>query len=470
MSGSKVAWVQKCTHVWNSKLEAGSDGTRWCSDDQEEFLRGVEAEFKSSNMLITDCINHIKRWFSTQCAENGSMKLPGESDDEDESFVPETDLGEESEVTEDRARAEVTKKKKVEKWQPCMHQEVIAPFPIDGDPRSTMVNRKMESSAMRDDIHTIQDFEAMVVHVDEKSKTVGLNYYAIGGYHPSVRWSVLKPMTKDSADGEFQKQSAKGSDLMGSQSRVVTVSKKDCKDDLKLKLEEFAADRKKELDRFKADVMSEMHHQINEMKKEVTSTGLVMHGINGDLTDIKNRMKALLEKAQQGKQLASMGSDKTIKELQKNMAAHEQKFDAVEIKVDTEVKRVEGLLTAFSSNAATTESHEECMTRLEKVEDLVVGGKRKLDRIYTAIRTMAEFENDVEKDTESEKDSSPVQMDEDKPEEGLDGLRSPQLARRRGGGQGRGSGCSRGRPRNRPRCGLGRYQEAPAQSGAGEGA
>ena len=464
MSNSDVAWMRICKRVWNKKLETGTDGMRWCPDDQEDFLRSVEPEFKSSNMLLTDCINHIKRWFSTQCAENGSTKLPEESDDEEDSFVPETDPGDEAEVTEDRTRAVVTKKATVEEWQPCMHQKVRAPFPIDGNICSTMVGRKMESSAMRDDIHTVQDFEAMVVHVDEKSKTAGLNYYGIGGYHPSVRWSVLKPMTKNSADGEREKQSAKGSDLMGSQSRVVTVSKKDCKDDLKLKLEEFADDRKKELDRLKADVMSEMHHQINEMKKEVTSTGLVMHGINGDLTDIKNKMKALLEKAQQGKQLASMGSDKTIKELQRNMAAHEQKFDAVEIKVDTEVKRVEGLLTAFSSNAATAESHEECMTRLEKVEDLVVGGKRKLDRIYTAIRTMAEFENDVEKDTDSDKDSSSVQIDEDKPEEDLDGSRSPQLARRRGGGQGRG----RGRPRGRG--GRGRFQVAPASSGAGEGA
>lgn len=439
---------------------------RWCTDDQEDFLRSVEPEFKSSNMLLTDCINHIKRWFSTQCAENGSMKLPEESDDEDESFVEETDPGEEAEVTEDRTRAVVTKKGTVEEWQPCMHQKVRAPFPIDGNPCSTMVGRKMESSAMRDDIHTVQDFEAMVVHVDEKSQTVGLNYYGIGGYHPSVRWSVLKPKAKNSADGEREKQSAKGSDLLGSQSRVVTVSKKDCQDDLKLKMEEFAADRKKELDRLKADVMSEMHHQINEMKKEVTSTGLVMHGINGDLTVIKNRMKALLEKAQQGKELASMGSDKAIKDLQKSMASHEQKFNAVEIKVDTEVKRVEDKLTALSSNAATAESHKECMTRLEKMEDLVVGGKRKLDRIYTAIRTMAEFEKDVEKDTDSDKDISSVQIDEDKPDEDLDGSPSPPLARRRGGGQGRGRGCSRGRPR----CGLGRYQVAPAQSGAGEGA
>ena len=107
------------------------------------------------------------------------------------------------------------------------------------------------------------------------------------------------------------------------------------------------------------------------------------------------------------------------------------------------------------------------MTRLEKVEDLVVGGKRKLDRIYTAIRTMAELENDVEKDIDSDNNSSSVQIDEDKPEEDLDGLRSPQLARRRGGGQGRG----RGRPRGRGGGGgRGRFQVAPSASEMGEGA
>lgn len=480
MSGSKVAWEQKCTRVWNKKLEGGSDGTRWCSDDQEEFLRGVQAEFNSSNMLITDCINNIKRWFSTQCAENGSTKLPEESDDEDESFVAETDPEVELEDTEKQTRAVVTKKATVEKWQPRMYEKVRAPFPIDGNPCSTMVGGKKRAGALGDDMQKVQDFEAMVVHVDEENETVGLNYFGIGGYHPSVRISVITPMkgkywcaaqnpargflkktTENAADDDDEKQLEKGSDSLGSQSRVVTTSKKDCQDDLKLKLEEFAADRKKELDRLKADVMSEMHHQINEMKKEVTSTGLVMQGINGDLTDIKNRMKALLEKAQQGKQLVSMGSDKAIKDLQKSMTSHEQKFNAVEIKVDTEVKRVEDMLTALSSNAATAESQEECMTRLEKVEDLVVGGKRKLDRIYTAIRTMAEFEKDVEKDTDSDKDGSSFQIHEDKSEQDLDGSRSPPLARRRGGGQGPG----RGRPRGR-----GRYKVTPAQSGAGEGA
>ena len=459
-----------CKRVWNKK-ETGTDGMRWCLDDQEDFLRSLEPEFKSSNMLLTDCINHIKRWFSNQCTENGSMKLPQESDDEDESVVEERDPGEEAEDTEHPTRAVVTKKGTVEEWQPCMHEKVLAPFPIDGNPCSTMVGRKMESSAMRDDdIHTVQDFEAMVVHVDKKSQTVGLNYYGIGGYHPSVRWSVLKPKVKNSADGEREKQSAKGLDLMGSQSRVVTVSKKDFKDDLKLKLEEFAADRKKELDRFKADVMSEMHHQINEMKKEVTSTGLVMHGINGDLTDIKNRMKALLEKAQQGKQFASMGSDKAIKDIQKSVASHEQKFDAVEIKVDTEVKRVEGMVTALSATASTAESHQDCLTRLEKMEDLVVGAKRKVDRIYTAIRTMADVDNDVvEKETDSEKDNSSVQTDVDKAEGNLDGSHSPQLARRRGDGGGR---C-RGRGRGRGRGGGGdlrRFQVAPSASEMGEGA
>ena len=453
--------------VWNTKLEAGTDGTRWCSDDQEDFLRSVEPEFKSSNMLLTDCINHIKRWFSTQCTENGSMKLSEESDDEDESFVPETDPGEDAEVSENRTEAVVTKKGAVEEWQPRMHQKVLAPVPIDGNPFATMVGRKMESSAMRDDIHTVQDFEAMVVHIDEKNKRVGLNYYGIGGYHPSVRCSVIKPTTGKSADGEREKQPGKRSEVLGSQGQVLTMSKEECNDYIKLKLEEFAADHKKKMAALKADVMSDMTHKINEMQKEVTSTGLVMHGINGDVADINKRLKALLDKTVQGKQLASMGSDKAIKDIQKSVASHEQKFDAVEIKVDTEVKRVEDMLTALSSNAATAESHEECMTRLEKVEDLVVGGKRKLDRIYTAIRTMAELENDVEKDIDSDNNSSSVQIDEDKPEEDLDGLRSPQLARRRGGGQGRG----RGRPRGRGGGGgRGRFQVAPSASEMGEGA
>lgn len=468
MSGSKVAWVQKCTHVWNTKLEAGSDGTRWCSDDQEEFLRGVEAEFKSSNMLITDCINHIKRWFSTQCAENGSMKLPEESDDEDESFVPETDLGEESEVTEDRARAEVTKKKKVEKWQPRMHQQVLSPFPIDGDPRSTMVGRKMESSAMRDDIHTIQDFEAMVVHVDEKSKTVGLNYYGIGGYHPSVRWSVLKPMTKNAADGEREKQSAKDPDSSGSQGRVVKAQQMD---DFDFKLRQLRSQNQDQINALRTDLESGLLNKINGLQKEIGSIDSEVEVIDKSVGNLKGRVEKLEDNQSQGKQseskkLASKGNDEALKKLQEITSSHEQKIKALELQVGSEVKRLEDMLGALSSNAATTESHGECLARLEKVEDMVVGGKRKLDRIYTAIRTMAEFENDVEKDTESEKDGSSVQMDEDKPEEELDGSRSPQLARRRGGGQGRG----RGRPRNRPRCGLGRYQEAPAQSGAGEGA
>tara|TARA_Y100000361_G_C11161278_1_gene347563 strand:+ start:83 stop:1492 length:1410 start_codon:yes stop_codon:yes gene_type:complete len=469
MADEDVAWVCICKRVWNEKLKSGGDKTRWCRDDLEHFLQKMEEQFKSSNMLLADCISNVKTWFLTQCTENSSMKLFEMNDDDDESEIADTDpegevVTKEGSLVEGESLPLLKSLGGDMSWKPRLYDKVLSPFPIDENPYSTMYGRKMESSVKRDDIHTLQDFEAMVVNVNDQTRTAALNYYGIGGYHPSVRYSVIKPTA---GDGEREEQSGKGHQSLGAKRGVVTMSKKDCKDDLKLKLEEFAADRKKELDRLKADVMSEMHHQINEMKKEVTSTGLVMHGITGDLTDIKSRLKGLLEKAQQGKQLASMGSDKAIKDLQKSMASHEQKFNAVEIKVDTEVKRVEDMLTALSSNAATAESHEECMTRLEKVEDLVVGGKRKLDRIYTAIRTMAELENDVEKDTESEKDSSSVQMDEDKPEEELDGSRSPSLARRRGGGQGRG----RGRPRGRGGGGgRGRFQVAPASSGAGEGA
>ena len=453
MTDEDVAWVRICKCVWNEKLKSGGDKTRWCRDDLEHFLQKMEEQFKSSNMLLADCISNVKTWFSNQCTENSSMKLFEMSDDDDESEIAETDPEGEV-VTKQGSLVEGGSLPLLKSlggdmlWKPRLHDKVLSPFPIDDNPHSTMYGRKMESSVKRDDIHTLQDFEAMVVNVNDQTRTAALNYYGIGGYHPSVRYSVIKPTA---GDGKREEQSGKGHQSLGAKRGVVTMSKKDCNDDLKLKLEEFAADRKKELDRLKADVMSEMHHQINEINKEVTSTGLVMHGINADLADIKTRMKALLEKAVQGKELSSKSSDKAIKDLQRNMAVHEQKFDAVEIKVDTEVKRVENMVNALSATASTADSHGECLTRLEKVEDLVVGGKRKLDRIYTAIRTMAEFENDVEKDTDSDKDSSSVQLDEHKPQEDLDGSHSPQSARRRGGGGGgggvRGRGGGRGRGR-----------------------
>ena len=439
MSDSDVAWMRICKRVWNKKFETGTDGICWCPDDQKDFLRSVEPELNSSNMLLTDCINHIKSWFSTRCTENGSMKLPEDGDDDDDSIVNESGIEEELEETQNPTKAVVTNKGTVEEWQPRMHQKVLAPFPIDNNPCSTMVGRRMESSVMRDRIHTRQDFPAMVVYVDKNSKTVGLNYYGIGGYHPSVCWSVLKLMTGNSAEGVREKQPGKRLEVCPSEGRVVTMSTNECNDDLNSKLKEFAADRKKELEALK-DEMSEMKHEMNGMQKEVNSTGLVMHGITKDVADIKKRMKALMDKALKGNEIANMGGEKSIKDLQQSVASHEQKLDDVQVKIDTEVKRVEDMVTALSATASTAESHRECLTRLEQMEKLVVGTKRKLDSIYSAITTMAELENDVEKDTDSDKHDSSVQIGEDKPEEELDGPRSPQLARRRGGGGGGGGG------------------------------